>query len=120
MFDRVKKYIRCFKKRPVEPSLQYYCLTVRLLGAGYYDGIWSEKAREPEVHKVIATTPESSIYETETVEELRLRLTSYRELTSLTKPDWRDLPTVHHPTGYSPPPFRPEEWRGRSWTKDRS
>ena len=66
---------------------------------------------------MIATTPDTSIYETETVEELRLRLTSYRELTRLTMRDWRDLPTVHHPTGYNPPPFSPGEWRGRSWTR---
>jgi hypothetical protein len=78
MFDRVQKYIsQCFQKRPVESTCQYNCLTVRLLGAGYYDGIWSEKARKPEVHKAIATTPESSIYETETVEEMKARLALY-------------------------------------------
>jgi len=64
------------------------------------------------------STPEDGIYANENVDDLNARLASYRSCTSITRRDWRDLPTAHHPTGYNTPPFRPGEWRGRSWTKD--
>ena len=70
----------------------------------------------PSVH---ALTPKFSIYENETLLELKDRLASYRELTSPTQRDWRDFPTVHHPNGYKPT-FIPSEWHGRGWTKRRS
>jgi len=78
----------------------------------------TNRPRELKAEYDNSSTPRSGIYENETVNELKSRLVSYRELTGLAVRDLKNLPTSHHPTGYAPPPFRPSEWQGRSWTKD--
>lgn len=50
-------------------------------------------------------TPETGIYETESIDQLKVRLESYRKSTPLVPNDWRDFPR-----GFCRPKDSPE-WK---------
>jgi len=61
-------------------------------------------------------TPETGIYETEDIEQMKARLESYRKSQPPEAKDWRDFPCGFCRTKGSP------EWlppRGRSWGSNR-